>query len=110
MNYKVIPTPEFIKNFKILSKKYKNIKQDVLELAAQLETNPTIGVNLGDNIYKIRIKNSDLNKGKSGGYRVITYFVNENNELFLITIYTKSEKENILDAELTQLIKGLKNK
>jgi len=29
MNYKVIPTPEFIKNLKVLSKKYKNIKKDV---------------------------------------------------------------------------------
>jgi len=37
MNYKVIPTPEFIKNLKILNKKYNSIKKDVLELANQLE-------------------------------------------------------------------------
>ena len=37
MNYKVIPTPEFIKNLKNLKKKYKNIKDDVLKLADELE-------------------------------------------------------------------------
>ncbi len=33
MKYKVIPTPEFIKNLKTLNKKYKSIKKDILELA-----------------------------------------------------------------------------
>lgn len=37
MNYKVIPTPEFVRNLKTLKKKYKNIKNDVLELADRLE-------------------------------------------------------------------------
>lgn len=32
MRYKVIPTPEFIKNLKSLSKKYKSIKKDILDL------------------------------------------------------------------------------
>ena len=41
MNYKVIPTPEFVRNLKTLKKKYKNIKNDVLELADRLEKNPT---------------------------------------------------------------------
>jgi len=33
MKYKVIPTPEFIKNIKSLKKKYKSVKNDVLLLA-----------------------------------------------------------------------------
>ncbi|MEO1953445.1 MAG: type II toxin-antitoxin system RelE/ParE family toxin [Campylobacterales bacterium] len=108
MNYKVIPTPEFIKNLKTLTKKYKNVKKDVLELANKLEKTPTIGIELGKNIFKIRVKNSDNNKGKSAGYRVITYCINEKNEVFLITIYSKSEKENILDLELKELINKVK--
>ena len=109
MNYKVIPTPEFVKNLKTLKKKYKNIKNDVLELANELEKNPTMGTELGNNTFKIRIKNSDNNKGKSAGYRIITYCINEQNELFLVTIYSKSEKENILDLELKELIYRLKS-
>ena len=104
MKYKVIPTPEFIKNLKILKKKYKNIKKDVLELANELEKNPTMGTDLGNNTFKVRIKNSDNNKGKSAGYRVITYCISDEKEVYLITIYSKSEKENILDLELKELI------
>lgn len=107
MNYKVIPTPEFIKNLKTLKKKYKNIKSDVLELANELKKNPTIGTDLGHNTFKIRIKNSDNNKGKSAGYRIITYCINDKKEVSLVTIYSKSEKENILDLELKELIARL---
>ena len=107
MNYKVIPTPEFIKNIKILKKKYNNIKNDVLILANKLEKNPTMGIELGNNTFKIRIKNSDNNKGKSAGYRIITYCINDKREIFLVTIYSKSEKENILDLELKELITKL---
>ncbi|RLA68474.1 MAG: hypothetical protein DRQ78_00225 [Epsilonproteobacteria bacterium] len=107
MNYKVIPTPEFIKNLKTLKKKYKNIKNDVLELANELEKDPTIGIDLGNNTFKIRIKNSDNNKGKSAGYRIITYCINDIKEVSLVTIYSKSEKENILELELKELIARL---
>ena len=31
MIYKVIPTPEFIKTLKVLNKKYKSIKKDILQ-------------------------------------------------------------------------------
>ena len=104
MSYKVIPTPEFIKNLKALKKKYKSIKEDVLRVANELEENPTMGTKLGSNTFKIRVKNSNNNKGKSAGYRMITYCINEQNELFLVTIYSKTEKENILDLELKELI------
>jgi mRNA-degrading endonuclease RelE of RelBE toxin-antitoxin system len=107
MNYKVIPTPEFIKNLKTLKKKYKNIKNDILELANELEKTPTIGTNLGNNTFKVRIKNSDNNKGKNAGYRIITYCINDIKEVFLVTIYSKSEKENILELELKELIARL---
>jgi len=107
MKYKVIPTPEFIKNVKTLKKKYKNIKNDVLELVNQLEENPTMGTELGNNTFKIRVKNSDINKGKSAGYRVITYLISKEYELYLVAIYSKSEKENILDFELKKMIENL---
>ena len=55
MKYKIIPTPEFIKNIKLLKKKYKNIKNDVLELANELEKNPTLGIDLGNNTFKTNI-------------------------------------------------------
>jgi mRNA-degrading endonuclease RelE of RelBE toxin-antitoxin system len=46
MKYKLIPTPEFIKNLKTLYKKYKSVKKDVLELSNKLEENPKLGTSL----------------------------------------------------------------
>jgi len=108
MKYKVIPTPEFIKNLKALKKRYKSIKKDVLLLSKKLEENPKIGTCLGNNIYKIRVKNSDNNKGKSAGYRVITYLIDEDLEIYLVTIYSKTDRENILDYELQDIISKIK--
>ncbi len=38
---------------------------------------------------------------------MITYCINEHEEIYLVTIYSKSEKENILDLELKELIAKL---
>lgn len=50
---------------------------------------------MGSNIYKIRVANSSKNIGKRGGFRVITYYVNENNIVYLVEIYEKNTIENI---------------
>jgi len=70
MNYKIIPSDEFKKNVKVLQKKYRHIKQDIELFAEELLRNSFIGTELGSNIYKVRIKNRDNNKGKSAGYRI----------------------------------------
>jgi len=107
MNYNLIPTDEFKKNVKNLYKKYINIKNDIEELAKELSKNPYLGTELSNNTYKIRIKNTDNNKGKSAGYRVITYIVDKDKTIFLISIYSKSKQDNIIDTELQNLIKTL---
>ena len=44
-------------------------------------------------------------KGKSGGTRVIYYYHNESIPLFLLTVFGKSEKANLSEAERNQLAK-----
>lgn len=70
-----------------------------------LEQKPEQGTNLGNNCYKIRIAIASKGKGKSGGARVITNFVIAEETVFLISIYDKSEKENLTDKELDELLK-----
>ena len=70
-----------------------------------LEQEPEQGTNLGNNCYKIRIAIATKGKGKSGGARVITNFVIAEETVFLISIYDKSEKENLTDKELDELLK-----
>jgi mRNA-degrading endonuclease RelE of RelBE toxin-antitoxin system len=48
-------------------------------------------------------------KGKSGGVRVIYYFKRQDDEIWLLTIYSKSEKENIPAHILRQIAKEVEN-
>jgi len=70
---KIKVTELFKKQFKKLSKKYKNIKNDLYFFIENFENEHKKAVKIKNSIYKVRIKNSDKNKGKSGGYRVYYY-------------------------------------
>ena len=55
--------------------------------------------------YEIRIAIKSKGKGKSGGARVITYVVTDNNEVYLLTIYDKSEFDSIDDKTIKAIIR-----
>lgn len=105
MSYNVLTIPPFDKQLKRLAKKYPSLKNEFAELLESLEQEPEQGTNLGNNCYKIRIAIASKGKGKSGGARVITNFVIAEETVFLISIYDKSEKENLTDKELDELLK-----
>jgi len=48
-------------------------------------------------------------KGKSSGVRVIYYFKKQDDEIWLLTIYSKSKVENISAYILRQIAKEIKN-
>ena len=104
MGCKILTTPQFAKEVKKLSKKFKAIKKDLSQLIEHLEENPTEGTSLGNSCYKIRVANSSIPTGKSGGFRVITYFIDNENNLYLLSIYSKTEKETISDRELLDIL------
>ncbi|WP_353723120.1 hypothetical protein [Dyadobacter sp. 676] len=60
-------------------------------------------------MFKIRWPVKSKGKGKSGGVRVITYYVTEDGELYLLTIYDKSEQESIAPRQIRQLIETIFN-
>lgn len=105
MSYNVLSIPPFDKQLKRLVKKYPSLKNEFAELLESLEQKPEQGTNLGNNCYKIRIAIASKGKGKSGGARVITNFVIAEETVFLISIYDKSEKGNLTDKELDELLK-----
>ncbi|CAA6813468.1 MAG: Unknown protein [uncultured Campylobacterales bacterium] len=96
--------PNFAKKIKKLNKKNKNLLNDIKELVKVLEKEPTTGIFLGNDIYKIRIANSSKHIGKRGGFRVITYYVDENEIIYLIEMYEKNSIENISIKKLTEII------
>jgi hypothetical protein len=48
-------------------------------------------------------------RGKSGGVRVIYYFKKQDDEIWLLTIYSKNEMENIPAHVLRQIAKEIEN-
>lgn len=104
MSYNIITTQRFRRDIKKLAKKYISLKKEYENLINDLEENPEQGISLGNNCYKIRIAIASKGKGKSGGARIITHIIVRENTVFLLTIYDKSEKENISDKELNELL------
>jgi hypothetical protein len=103
---KVVTTRKFEREFKRLSKKYHSLDNDYENLVKELEKNPTMGEDLGNNTRKVRIAIASKNKGKRGGARVITFtlFVNvEHTKIYLLTIYDKSKQDTISSEEINHL-------
>lgn len=105
MNLKIVSLDSFAKDVKKLYKKYKTITKDLRELEDELQDNPQCGIFLGNNCYKMRLKNSSVPTGKSGGFRVVYYYVDEENNLYLMAMYSKTELENISDERITEILK-----
>ena len=107
MSYKVEATENFKKEAKKLIKKYKSLKGEIAQLGGQLTENPTLGIALGKNCYKIRLAIESKGKGKSGGARVITHVYVKGETVFLLSIYSKGDKDDISDAEIDALLEQL---
>ena len=107
MSFNIIPTGKFKKEAKNLIKKYPSLKQELAELSEWLMLYPDSGFPLGMNIFKIRIAIKSKGKGKSGGGRVITYLISEKQEVYLLTIYDKSEFDSIYTKILQTIIENI---
>ena len=106
MSFKVKITGNFEKEAKPLIKKYPSFKSDIFKLISDLALNPMLGTSLGHNLFKIRVAISSKGRGKSGGARVITYVISQNETVTLISIYDKAEYDT---ASIDALLEILKN-
>lgn len=101
-------TPEFQRKLKSLVKKYRQISTDLHPVLEQLQLGELIGdqiPGIGFTVMKVRMKNSDTQKGKSGGYRLI-YWIVSAELIVLVDIYSKSDQEDIEVDVIRQTIKG----
>ncbi|NFT08171.1 hypothetical protein FDF26_14085 [Clostridium botulinum] len=111
--YEVIPTDKFNDDIKfyIKKKKFTKIVKDINPLLKEIQVGIFSGdeitnLRLKDKTYKVRSANSNTNEGKSNGYRLIYYVEDENNIVFLITIYHKKDDNRIpTKEEMIELIK-----
>jgi len=102
----IVYAESFFKSAAKLQKRYKHIQEDTETLADQLEKGELLGdrvQGVAHRVYKVRIKNSDARRGKRGGYRVI-YYLETDDKIVMITIYSKSDQTDIPSGTIRQLI------
>ncbi|WP_457743855.1 type II toxin-antitoxin system RelE/ParE family toxin [Sulfurimonas sp.] len=105
MNLKIKTLGSFDRDVKRLYKKYKQLPKDLKILNVELLENPKAGIELGNGCYKIRLANSSIPTGKSGGFRIIYYHIDINENVYLMTMFSKNELENIDDKIILKILK-----
>ena len=104
---------EFERGAKALRKKYPSFEKDYDTFLDELEKNPFAGESLGQHTYKHRMAIVSKGKGKRGGARVVTYNVQQTGTdevlVTLMTIYDKSDIENVSDAYLRSLVQQIES-
>jgi mRNA-degrading endonuclease RelE of RelBE toxin-antitoxin system len=99
---------EFEENLYRLSKRFRNIRNDIQFAIEQIQSGNFVGdriTGLGKDyiVIKVRVKNSNIQKGKSGGYRLI-YQVESPTNVLLLTIYSKSDCNDINSSEILDIL------
>ncbi|MGZ5209179.1 MAG: type II toxin-antitoxin system RelE/ParE family toxin [Sulfuricurvum sp.] len=100
----VLKSDSYQKSKKDLLKRFRQLDDDVKYFLLSVKNENDLGISLGQGFYKARIANSDKNKGKSAGYRLITLLKVVDTKIYLVYIYDKSDLENISEQELDKII------
>jgi len=106
MSFEVVVTSSFKKYAKRILKKHRSLKNDLNDLIDSLEEDPKQGDPLGKDCFKIRLAITSKGKGKAGGARIITCVKIIRQTVYLLTIYDKSDQENISDKILDDLLRA----
>lgn len=99
-------TDEFKQRLRTLSKKYRHIKSDIQPIIEQLQTGNYLGDQIpgtGYTVFKVRVRNNDIQKGKSGGYRLI-YELESPTSIILLLIYSKLDQTDVTSEEIQSVI------
>ena len=78
---------------------------EVEDLTDFLAANPEAGDELAGTGGCRKLRVAGRGKGKSGGYRVVTFYTGPRLPVFLITVFGKGEKSNLSKAECNGLAK-----
>lgn len=102
----ILVIPDFQGQLRKLAKRYRSIRTDLQPLFDDLESGNCPGDQVSSTTYtvfKVRVKNSDIQKGKSAGYRVI-YQSRDNICILLVTLYSKSDETTFTASEIRAII------
>jgi mRNA-degrading endonuclease RelE of RelBE toxin-antitoxin system len=106
-------SPEYKQNLRSLVKRYRNIRSDTQDVLTQIQSGNFVGdriAGLGEDyiVIKVRVKNSNIQKGKSAGYRLV-YQVESPVSVLLLTIYSKSDRDDISPNEIFNILSSIRD-
>ncbi len=93
--YTVVETPTYLAAANKAGMTENEPKNAVDIVAANPQTGDIVAG--GGGVRKVRI--TGRGKGKSGGYRVLTYFMTQDEPVFLISVLNKSKQANLSAAQ-----------
>ena len=108
----ITTTDRFDAKIRKLGKRYRSIRLDILPLIEQLESGKLPGDQIPGieyTLFKVRVRNNNIQKGKSGGYRVV-YYLKTEERIMLVTIYSKSDESDVTIAELRGILTNAEKK
>ena len=98
----VVETPEYLS-----AAKAAGMTQSERETAVDLiARNPDGGAIIPGSGGARKVRVPKERRGKSGGYRVITYFTDVDTPVFLLTVISKGQQANLTKAQRNELRKG----
>jgi hypothetical protein len=102
----VLQTPDFVRDADAAGM----TEDEIMALETMIAKNPAAGEEIPGTGGCRKLRLAGKGKGKSGGYRVITFYSGDEMPVFLLNAYAKSAKANLSKAErngLRQLTKVL---
>ena len=114
MSFSILITPQFEKDIKyyLKKKKYYKIKDDIDKVINELEQGNLVGneipglhLKINESVFKVRTVNSSANVGKSNGFRLIYYVIKNDKEIYLLTIFSKKDNDNLSNKEILDIMK-----
>ncbi|ALG66454.1 type II toxin-antitoxin system RelE/ParE family toxin [Beggiatoa leptomitoformis] len=94
----IIEPPIFTKLIKALMSddEYKDLQEALIN-------RPERGVLIKNSGGLRKIRWALEGRGKSGGVRIIYYWMSQDNQLYMLLVYPKNEQDNLTDAQIASL-------
>lgn len=99
----VVETPDYLAD----SKAAGLTEAERIKIVDFLMANPTAGAEIPGTGGARKVRFAGRGKGKSGGYRVITFYSGDDVPVFLLNIFYKGDRVDLTQAERNALRKEL---
>jgi mRNA-degrading endonuclease RelE of RelBE toxin-antitoxin system len=96
----------FRRHLRALFKKYRHIRSDIQPILDAIGSGEFVGDRIPGTeyvVFKVRVRNRDIEKGKRSGYRLI-YQVKTPTSVLLLTIYSKLDQGDISPNQIRKII------